>query len=200
MDRRPPEPGLDCRHVRPRHHQPLPAETLRRPIAGMAWGLRMVGRSASSSLAALAGIISVRPARRLAMLTSIMAIALVVSARSALASRPATPQQTTGIHAAIRTYLPTCAHGAPGILTFRGADISTANPRFGDGEVDDNSHTCYAFAFFVKRATAHTNHWRVIGEFPDSLVPCSSFRELPSAVRKDFRIDGARADGSVGQC
>jgi hypothetical protein len=162
----------------------------------MARGLR----PASFSLAALAGIISARLARRLAMLTLVMTIALAVSARSATAARPATLQQTAAIRATIGRYIPKCAHGAQGRLTFRGAYISNANPRFGEGEVDDNSHTCYAFAFFVKRASTQTNHWRVIGELPDSLVPCSSFRELPAAVRKDFRIVEARANGSVGQC
>jgi hypothetical protein len=160
----------------------------------------MIGHPASFSLAALAGIISARLARRAAVLALIVAIALVVSASSALASRPATPTQTAGIRTAIRKYLPTCAHGGRGSLTFRGTYISSANRHFGEGEVDDNPHSCYAFAFFVKRPTAHTNHWRVVGEFPDSLVPCSSFRELPGAVRQDFVIDGARPNGSVGQC
>lgn len=92
------------------------------------------------------------------------------------------------------------ATGARGPLVFRAIYISTADPRYAQGRVDDNRHTCYAFAFFLKRPTQTSETWKVIGEFPDSVVECSNFRELPKSVVRDFKLEDARPGKPLGPC
>jgi hypothetical protein len=115
------------------------------------------------------------------------------------ADRPAGRKETGAIQAAIRAYLPRCSTPG-GRVVFRGAVISTANQRYAEGRVDDNMHTCYAFAFFLKRPTPHSERWTVIGEFPDSLVSCSSFHMLPEPVIRDFKLEGELPHGGIGKC
>ena|ERR1700739_1895357 len=126
-------------------------------------------------------------------------VASIMTADSAWAYRLASRPETTAIQMAIRSYLPHCSMSS-GRLVFRGAYISTANPRYAEGRVDDNMHTCYAFAFFLKRPSLHDSKWVVVGEFPDSVVACSSFRVLPEPVIRDFHLEGERPQGGLGPC
>lgn len=61
-------------------------------------------------------------------------------------------------------------------------------------------HTCYAFAFFLKRPSPHSGRWKVIGEFPDSVEPCLGFHMLPKPVVRDFKLEGELAHGGLGKC
>lgn len=115
------------------------------------------------------------------------------------AYRPASRSEARAIQVAIRAYLPHCSRSG-GRLVFRGAYVSTADPRYAQGGVDDNAHTCYAFAFFLKRPSQHGERWTVIGEFPDSLVSCSSFHMLPEPVIRDFKLEGELSHGGMGKC
>jgi hypothetical protein len=115
------------------------------------------------------------------------------------AYRSAGRDETRVIQAAIRAYLPRCSTPG-GSVIFRGALISTANPGYAEGRVDDNMHTCYAFAFFLKRPSPHSARWTVIGEFPDSVEACSSFYMLPEPVVRDFKLEGELPPGGLGKC
>lgn len=134
--------------------------------------------------------------------TGVVALLIVMGgafAGSALAYRRANSSQTAAVRSAIRAYLPRCSSPG-GRLIWEAVDISTANPRYAEGGVVDNARSCFAFDFFVKRANTHTNTWKVIGIFPDSAEPCSSFRELPEAVIKDFQVEGINHTGYLGAC
>jgi hypothetical protein len=127
-----------------------------------------------------------------------LGLLIAVIASPAWGYRAAGRNETRAIQAAIRAYLPRCS--APGgSVIFRGALISTANPRYAEGRVDDNMHTCYAFAFFLKRPSPHSARWTVTGEFPDSVEPCSSFH-MPEPVVRDFKLEGELPHGGLGKC
>jgi hypothetical protein len=126
-------------------------------------------------------------------------LTIAVTVSPAWAYRPAGRKETGAIQVAIRSYLPHCSKSG-GRLIFRGAYISTVNSRYAEGRVDDNMRTCYAFAFFLKRPSPHSARWTVIGEFPDSVEPCSSFRELPEPVIRDFQLEGELPQGGLGKC
>lgn len=144
----------------------------------------------------LAPVSGFRCLRRLAVLVAGM-VTLVAS--TAWAYHPADGSETRAIQTTIRSYLPRC-RSSRGSLVFRGAYISTADPRYAEGRVDDNPHTCYAFAFFLKRPNRASETWKVIGEFPDSVVLCSSFHELPESVIRDFKLEGERPGKGLGPC
>ena len=131
--------------------------------------------------------------------TTLAVVTTIIAANAAWAYRPAGRRETSAIQAAIRSYLPHCS-SSRGRLVFRGSYVSTADLRYAEGRVDDNPHTCFAFAFFLKRPTPHSEKWTVVGEFPDSVVPCSSFRELPERVIRDFQLEGELSMGGLGKC
>jgi hypothetical protein len=128
-----------------------------------------------------------------------VAVLIAATASPAWSYRLAGRTETEAIQAAIRAYLPRCSTPG-GEALFRGAVVSTANERYAEGRVDDNMHTCYAFAFSLKRPSSHSERWTVIGEFPDSLVSCSSFHMLPEHVIRDFELEGELPHGGTGRC
>jgi hypothetical protein len=121
--------------------------------------------------------------------------ALALSAVPADASRRATKAETRAIK---RAALKECS-GPPGEpCRFRGARVSTRNPRYAWANVVTEGFS----GALLKRPTRRSRRWRVIGTQGGGIGDCREWRKLaPRSVLRDLRIYGVLDDsGASGSC
>ena len=127
------------------------------------------------------------------ILFALTLLAALVLASPAAADRKATKAEK----AAIKPVALDACGSPPGGCTFSGARISTANARFGWGNVGGEGFS----GVLVKRPTKRSHRFRVIGMQGGGIGECSYWRKLaPRDVLRDLRIVGLVASGDVRNC
>ena len=127
-----------------------------------------------------------------------ISLALTLLASLALAGPAAADRRATKAEkAAIRPVALDACGSPPGGCTFHGARISTANARFGWGNVTGEGFS----GVLVKRPTRHSHRFRVIGTQGGGIGECSYWRaRAPRRVLRDLRISGLVKSGEVRNC
>ncbi len=117
---------------------------------------------------------------------------------SAAAARQPLPVETSAIRRTVESNWHSLCASQP--FDFRGAKISTADPRYAVGLVKDNA--CYTVGWVLRRPTATSEYWRLVLQLGDSLPSCSAFKAIPRAVTRDLGFRGEPASGGDGvvQC
>lgn len=112
------------------------------------------------------------------------------------ASRAPTTRERAAIK---RVAVKTCkAAAGPGGCRFVKARVSTRNARYAWADVVGEGFS----ATLLKRASARTRRFKVIGTQGGGIGDCAEWRKLaPRQVLKDLRISGLKdSSGAVGDC
>jgi hypothetical protein len=134
------------------------------------------------------------------------ACALMVLAPTAGAFRPATTAQRHAIRRVVKREWDAdashpCPIEGPESFVFRGASISTVDPRFAQASVDDSGCT-FTLGYVLRRPSKHGGGWRIVEKLLDSAQDCHSIRRhVPESVIRDFGIEGVLGpDRGIGEC
>jgi hypothetical protein len=153
--------------------------------------------------------VTVSPSRsiRSAVAVAVVGVLLLGLASSAGADRPATRAQSHTIRRIVaarwraEAIIP-CPVGGSNKFTFRGASISTADPRFADASIDDSGCT-YTLGYILRRRSPHGGRWHIVYAVLDSAQSCNDVRaRVPEPVVRDFGLEGmTHGDGGTfGPC
>jgi hypothetical protein len=117
---------------------------------------------------------------------------MVIMAPMAQAARPATASENAAIK---RVALKSCT--APGGCRWRGALVSTRDPRFAWGRVIGEGVS----GVLVRRASRHGGRFRVLHVQGGGIEKCSMWRKhAPRPVLRDLRIHGLVGSGATVTC
>jgi hypothetical protein len=144
---------------------------------------------------------------RPALAVAAVGLLLLCLASTAGADRPATRAQSHTIRRIVaarwraEAIIP-CPVGGSNKFVFRGASISTADPRFADASIDDSGCT-YTLGYILRRRSPHGGRWHIVYAVLDSAQSCHDVRaRIPEPVVRNFGLEGMpRGEGGTfGPC
>ena len=137
---------------------------------------------------------------------TLASLTLLVLSPTAGAFRPATAAQRHAIRRVVKRQWDSdathpCPIGDPESFVFRGASISTADPRFAQASINDTGCT-FTLGYILRRPSKHGGGWRIVEKLLDSAQECRSLRRrVPESVIQDFGHEGILGSNrGIGRC